>query len=432
MAPDAVTTAHAAALAVGGALRDPARLPGRRGPLIGEPSADDLPWRPSSLGGGHAGIALFAGWLDASTPGEGWDDVAHRHLAAAIADPAALGRLGPSLYDGWGGLVLVAHFLARGGRRYRGFLEQADAALAAGAHRLAAEVEGLPARVPPPMIDVVSGLAGIAAVLLLRRGRTEIDAALDVALRALVRLPDDAGGGPRVAAEAEWGRIVGGELAPAPVVNLGLAHGVPGPIAALAVARREGAVVDGLDDALAQLVELLERHRADDDRGPTWPNAVALVPGTAGVATRARARMAWCYGAPGCARALWLAGEALDRDDWRRTARAAICAALACPSGERGIPSAPFCHGRAGLAHIALRFAAETGDPELAAQASAEVARLAAEHDPARRFGYVRIDSLGRPCDDPGLLDGAAGVGLVLASAAHDLAPAWDRAFLLG
>ncbi|WP_244187769.1 lanthionine synthetase LanC family protein [Streptomyces regalis] len=72
--------------------------------------------------------------------------------------------------------------------------------------------------------------------------------------------------------------------------------------------------------------------------------------------------MRTCYGAAGAARAVYLAGAALNRADWRADAHAALRGALTAASGELILDSA-LCHGWAGLLQIVLRMAHDSADP---------------------------------------------------------------------
>lgn len=391
--------------------------------------SDEHPWRDPSLAGGHAGIALLAAYLDRCSPGDGWDRVGHRHLQAALPAAAEIGFLGPSLHGGWSGLMFAADALAGETRRYRNFLVQAEDALVEGARQLALRVSAMPSRIPPPVVDAIMGLSGVVAVLL-RRRRPSSEGVLLGAVRALVHAAGTVDGLPRVAAPNNWARP-SDQTGSTVELNLGLAHGVPGVIAALALAHRQGVEVDGLAEALAEMVAILRRYRYEDAFGPLWPATVTLVPAAETAPTPSPVRTAWCYGVPGCARALWLAGGTLERPLWKTEALEAILGVFRRPIGERRLGSPTFCHGDAGVIQIGLRFAVETNAAELIAALADELARLVASHDRGTRFGYWRIDSLGRRREDPGLLDGAAGVALVLLAAASDVEPGWDRAFLL-
>ena len=100
-------------------------------------------------------------------------------------------------------------------------------------------------------------------------------------------------------------------------------------------------------------------------------------------------------------------------------------------SRQHELRSATFCHGQAGLVQVGLRFAAESADVDLRAALPAAVATLIDRFDPASRFGFPPADQRDNGADRPALLDGAAGVALVLLAAGGGVEPCWDRAFLL-
>jgi hypothetical protein len=301
--------------------------------------------------------------------------------------------------------------------------------------------------------DLVSGLAGVGAYLLLRRAEPQVAPALRVVLEGLVELTGADAHGPHwrtppaVLGAAERARHPHGQL------NCGLAHGIPGPLAVLSLALRDGVEVPGLQPAVARTADWLATHRTDDPAGPNWPNAVPLPhhrsdppgpgrPDPVGVpghraggdgqpATDPPARSAWCYGGPGVAASLRLAGEALGHPGHQHLAAAALRAALARSDQGRGIGSPTFCHGQAGLLAVTASFARVTGDPGFLRAAAAMTDELLERFDPATPLGYRDLESGGRPVDQPGLLTGAPGIALALLGAASPTPPAWDRLFLL-
>jgi len=391
-------------------------------------------WQPSSLAQGDAGLALACAYLDACFPGEGWDRTGHGYLTVAAGDAEQRPYLGPGLWAGLAGLGLAAWSLSRGETRYQRLLASVDQALLPQITEQARRMLSLTAGMTTGEFDVISGLAGAGAYLLCRRDGDATGAALDTTLRALVGLVGEADG------RACWWTppaLMGNEAMAAEYphgnLNCGLAHGLPGPLAAMSLALLAGVTVPGLAEAVERSASWLARQRAEGSWGADWPVAVPLTssgaeaPGKAGQPNRS----AWCYGAPGVARALWLAGEAVDRSDWRDLAVEAMLGAFRRPVIARMIDSPTFCHGLSGLLQITLRFATDTGLPVFADAAAELTGQLLGLYEPDSVAGYRTIEPGGSRVDSPGLLDGATGVMITLLAAATQAEPVWDRAFLL-
>ncbi|MBD0742762.1 lanthionine synthetase C family protein [Streptomyces sp. CBMA152] len=317
------------------------------------------------LAAGGAGLALAYHQLDRCLPGRGWNTLAEGYLAAAAE---GYRRFGASLglFGGATGLAFAAQVLSYDlpTVRERVLDEALERARALGDDP------------PEGTVDVVSGLAGAGAYLLGEHHEPVANTALRQVLTALS----------------------GGWDPP----DSGVAHGLAGPLALLSLALGQGIAVPGQREAVRQMAGALTSRCTTDPWGPTWP-------GTNNHPVRA----SWCRGSPGTARALWLAGTALDDVALRELAVRAIKAVCRRPPEVRRVDEDPgLCHGMAGLLHITTRFAHDTGDPDLALLAT----ELANTHF--------------RPTE-PGFLDGAAGVTLALLAAATDTHPTWDRALLL-
>ena len=393
-------------------------------------------WLAPSLAQGDAGIALTCAYLDAWWPDEGWDQAGHSYLSTAAVAAENSPQLSPAMFGGLTGLALAAWSLSRGATRYRNLMAALENALLPN---VMTQAEGWD---PPIMdgmsfgqFDVISGLAGIGAYLLLRREQPGAGAALESVLRALVALASDSGSRPRWWTPAH---LLGDEemaaLYPNGNLNCGLAHGIPGPLALMALALADGIGVPGIEEAVDRLAGWIVGHRADDGWGVNWPYAISLTQEglpDRGAPTDGPSRAAWCYGAPGVARALWLAGVARNRPEWGNLAIEAMEAVYRRPIAARQIDSPTFCHGVAGLLQITLRFANNTGLPVFTNAACDLTEQLLSAYEPDSLLGYRNWEPGGTRVDQPGLLDGAPGVLLALLAAATDVEPSWDRAFLL-
>ena len=394
-------------------------------------------WQPVSLAHGDAGLAVACAYLDACFPGEDWDRTGHGYLSVAAGQAEQCSGLHPALWGGMAGLGFAAWTLSRGGARYQRLLASVDQALLPQVTQQALRLSGLPAGMPFGEFDVISGLAGIGGYLLCRTESDAAASALDIALRALVALVADDGDRPRwwtppglTGNEAMAAQYPHGNL------NCGLAHGIPGPLATMSLALLAGVTVPGLAEGVDGAAGWLARHAHSDSWGTNWPVAVPLTEGGAEAADVDAAgggpdRSAWCYGSAGVARALWLAGVARDRADWRGLAVEAMRAVCERPVYARMLDSPTFCHGVSGLLQVMLRFGHDTGLPVFADAAAPLTEQLLGMYEPGTLAGYRGVELGGKRVNSPGLLDGAAGAVIVLLAATTGADPTWDRAFLL-
>ena len=392
-----------------------------------------IQWTPFSVVYGHAAPALLFGQLDRCFPGREWDQQAHTYLVLAARSLEAVPgpALRPGTFGGLAGLCFVTHYLSRNGTRYQRLLGTLDELL----FRQTIEVARLPDPFPGGVgfsdYDLISGPAGIGAYLLLRLYVPEAAPALDAILNRLLFLSewrDD--GHLRFFIPPEWQPTERHlEQNPHGATDCGLAHGVPGPLVFLALAHSNGVERPGLREAIRRLADWVVAQQCEDAWGINWPHAVPPdgVEPPSGSTTRA----AWCYGSPGVARALWLAGCALEDSDLQDVAIEAMRAVRRRPIEMRRIDGPILCHGVAGLLQIVLRFANDTGQDFFVEMATELTEQLLDLFEPDSLAGFRDIEPDGRKVDNPGLLEGAAGAALALLAAATGAKPAWDRMFLL-
>ncbi len=172
----------------------------------------------------------------------------------------------------------------------------------------------------------------------------------------------------------EWGAVVAAQPP-------GVAHGLAGLMPVLASACAAGVCVTASQRLLGE------------------------VAGALGAASGS----GWADGEPAVALALYAAAAAVGAPAWSDDA---IARARAAAVRDLGVSGASLGTGAAGVAHIYNRFYQSTGEPAFGVV--------------ARRW-FERLLAMPAP-DEPGLLSGAAGVGLALLAAVGEIEPAWDRA----
>ncbi|HWK88491.1 MAG TPA: lanthionine synthetase C family protein, partial [Longimicrobium sp.] len=374
----------------------------------------------AGLGAGDAGVALFFHSLHAAT---GDDD--HAAAARTLLDRAigAIQLPEPSL-ELYRGALGVAWTLAH--LRARGAADDGEGVLAAVDQAVLAALRAEPA---PAAFDLVRGAAGLGVYALERvPAPAAAVEALDAVVERLERAAERSGEGAAwftaPAALHPWQRA----RLPRGVYDLGMAHGAAGVIALLARVVDAGVAARRARDLLDGAVRWLRAREMPAGSLSRYPGTIA--PGHA----PGPARLAWCYGDPGVGIALLAAARALGSAELEAHARSVLRdAAARAPEGS-GVADAPFCHGAAGLAHLFHRAWRATGE---AALRDAALRWLRAALDlPVPEGSRSRFPFRapgGRDAawlDRPGLLEGAAGVGLVLLAAVSPVPPAWDRVFL--
>ncbi|NUP34353.1 MAG: lanthionine synthetase C family protein [Streptomycetaceae bacterium] len=431
--PTTAAAALAVAEDVATRLRDPATISAATEAAVrASKFAEFIHWAPHDIAQGDIGLALLFGQLDKCLPGAGWDAEAHRCLAEGARATEWFAYLPPAMFGGLGGIAFTTHCLSRGGSRYRRLLAELDRGLLPQAERNGIALTTA-AGCSMGAYDAISGLSGTAGYLLMRHDDPAVRPVLRTVLEGLVALCGERDGLPKWHTPPELMGAINSMAHSFPngYLNCGLAHGIPGPLALLCLALRNGVAVPGQRKAVEDVAGWLTDHRADDAYGANWPSAVALPGPTGSVEPPEPARSGWCYGSPGVARALWLAGAALADADLCALAVEAMAATYRRPIAERVIDAPTLCHGVAGLLQVTLRFAVDTGDPMFAEAAEHLTGQLLDMYEPDSLLGFRDTEPEGNRVDQPGLLNGAPGVALVLAAAGSDMTPAWDRLFLL-
>ena len=402
------------------------------------PAPEFMRWEPHSLGRGNAGLAVLLGYVDAVLPNQGWDHIARQHIEAAVSGVRTLGRVvGPSLFGGLSGIAFAAWYLSRDGRRYKKLIASIDQALLPLATDLARGLCSNGQGVSYSEYDLISGISGIGAYLLCRVEDPQARFALEIILKVLTSLAEADCAVPkwhtpaRLSANTTMNRDN-----PIGVLNCGLSHGIPGPLALLAVCKIRNISVPGMESAIAFLADWLSQNRVDDEWGINWPSVFPLALAKSGEleisATRQKpTHAAWCYGTPGVARSLWLAGVAIEQPRYCDLAVEAMRVTVTKPKEYRSLSSPTFCHGISGLLHITARFASDTRLPIFTTAVEELIVEVQARFEPDSILGYRSIERGGVPVDNPGFLDGAPGVALALLAATCSVAPEWDRLFLL-
>ncbi|TCJ34641.1 lanthionine synthetase C family protein [Parafrankia sp. BMG5.11] len=351
-----------------------------------------------SLAQGAAGIALLH--LETGN----WP-AARAALEQAVADGVSVAE-GASLYYGAPALAFVLAASDQPG------LARATATAAAGTatvtrHRLEAAHRRIDRHQRPHYAeyDLIRGLTGLGVAA---RRLGDLDLLRDV-LTYLVRLTDPIDGLPGWwcphGPHRNQAGPVGGHS------SHGIAHGITGPVALLALTLIDGVKVDGHTEAITRICQWLDTWTRQANTASWWPEFVTLDDLDRGEPRQpGPLRPSWCYGTPGIARAQQLAARALNDLNRQRKAEISFAACITHPAQLGRLVDRSLCHGTAGLLTSARRIAADALIP-------IPIGPLAHLHQHAAAAA-----------DEPtGFLDGSAGADLAVAGATTS----WDACLLL-
>lgn len=387
-------------------------------------------WWPQSIAVGAAGVALLH--IERAYAGLGsWRRV-HDWLAAAAGDGVSTAH-GSHLHYGAPALAFALHAAGREQGRYVRALEPLDHHIAAQTRCRLTVVHARMDKGELPALaefDAIRGLTGIGAYL---RHRGMDDQLLSEILTYLVRLTEPIGDhGESVpgwwTALAPSGRL--SDDFPGGHANSGMAHGIAGPLALLALTLRDGVAVDGQTEAIIRICTWLDRWRQDSGSTPWWPYWItrAQLRGDQPVPSKP-SRPSWCYGTAGVARAQQLAALATGDHARRRLAERALAGALTDPRQRDAITDSSLCHGHAGLAQITARCIADASLP----MATGLPSPLRALVENGADAEPLAAKLLQPPGGCAGFLEGAAGVALALHTASSGTPPVsgWDSCLLI-
>jgi len=374
-------------------------------------------WYGQSLSKGAAGVAILHG-VRAQTEHGGWEPV-RAWLRRASAETLNNGT-GAGL---WFGAPAVTHALTTAMPHAQpADLDALDHAVSDLAERrLAAAEARLAAGARPALseFDLVRGLTGLGAHLVRRFPDGDL---LRRVLAYLVRLtePVDADDAAGRLAPGWWsadppddGTERGGQA------NVGMAHGITGPLALLALALRQDIRVPGQTEAIGRICSWLDRWQQTSPAGPWWPEKITMAELQAGqLAVSEPARPSWCYGTPGIARAGQLAGIALGDPGRQKAAEDALFRCLTDPVQLGRIIDPSLCHGWAGVAATLWYAAADARDTRLPATVP-YLMRLLVQH---------ATNATPAPS---GLISGPAGIALALHTFATGTDIHWSTSLLI-
>ncbi|NGX37295.1 MAG: hypothetical protein K1000chlam2_00449 [Chlamydiae bacterium] len=404
-------------------------------------------WLKESFADGLPGIACFYGAMDWIFPDSGWDKITFQYLQLAARELEKNGHDNSSLFYGLCGLCFAFNFCSHQETRYQNILGKLE-------NVLSQEIQSSfldrarfyidqRADLPSSLYNLGNGLSGILGYLLMRKNNDYLYQIALESVKTLVQLfrPLDDGSQP------QW--LIGSEFQvneedsdkyPEEGSLLNMSFGITGCLASLSLASLEGLDVEGLKETICYIANWIKAQKKIINNQIYWPNTVPFFRNQAASQDNLTAisnelyRDTWWQGIPAVTRSLYLASKALDDPELEKFAEESIIAMFSKSYKDWNHTGTSFIHGRAGILTTVYRMAQSTENPLLWKQVQILEDDLSGFYRPNSAFGFQMEDvdekEQYQSVDHPGLLYGAAGIGLslLLVEKREDLN--WDRAFL--
>jgi hypothetical protein len=390
-----------------------------------DPIFPHCPWHDLSLGCGYPGYLLLFATLERRGLVE--EGIAHQYVLKIKEAIESQEFLNLSLFSGLSGICFALQQASFGGLRYQKMLSSLHSFLL---ERMEESYFGLIRENikmneprPTAVYDIIHGISGIGSYILENLSLPHFMECAQKITIALISLCQ-----PIV---IDGYQVPGWYLAPNDFLNvrnndlkgnfnLGLAHGVPGILAFLSDAYLRGVVVDGQKEMMIMISAWIRKKSYLGKGTIRWPYSVSFEEEIKEKTNAKGCKDAWCYGAPGISRTLFIAGKALEDEELKSFAGAAFRDIFSRSREEWQLPGPMLCHGIAGLLMITFEMSKEIGCEDLSLRVNELHQILLGFYNPKAPFGFKDIEQ----CRDGGItevsktgfLEGSAGVALALLS----------------
>lgn len=208
--------------------------------------------------------------------------------------------------------------------------------------------------------------------------------------------------------------------------NIGLAHGISSIALILSYIYQFGLFQDKIKSIINSSSNFILSQRKVPAINSCYPNV--------NLDDKTEPRLAWCYGDLGIGVALWQVGFIIQRDELMSEAvRIFKFSEARTDLYSNRVHDACFCHGTSGIAQLYRRMYYYTGIKSFLKTSDHwinETINMSQYSDGVAGFKSMSIEGLVMP--DKSLLDGIAGIGMVLMSSLlHEKESRWDSFFLL-
>lgn len=397
------------------------------------------PYQILSLSHGLPAVCMLYGELNEHYPEEGWDQIAHQYMQRIGQQLQDEGCSSLSMFTGAAGIGLSTLCISKQKQRYSSFIDNINEWIV---NSMGYMLEGIQSRDDLRMedYDPISGITGIAAYTLLFHNESDSPELCEMnrkMIKSMIQMCQDK--------EIDGSHVPGWYISadnqfsnadkirwPEGCFNIGLAHGIPSLLITLCNAYKKGICENGQLDCIRMLGDFLLKYRIETEEACYWGTHISMEEYRQQKSTSTYTRDAWCYGTPGVAYSLLIAGRLFPEEKYTSVAIASMKQAavrreeIYCPT---------FCHGLSNIAYISYLFYEATGDKEFLQNSMLLSEEITTYYNEEAPFGFQTVDRKSgteKYYNYAGLIDGVAGVVLTLLAIHKGTKTPWSAAFLLG
>lgn len=396
------------------------------------------PYSPLTLSHGLPGLCMLYSELSYHYPDENWMEYCNDYIQKMMKLISENGLKDISMFSGCAGIGLTLLICSKKGLYYKNYQSSIDSYIKILINEKLVELKKSNETVIHDY-DVIQGLSGTLNYMLLNDKQEFFDKEIKLVLEYFIEKTEYKTMNDKEV--LKWHIPAKNlfldyekDMFPDGVLNLGLSHGIAGPLVVMSKAYSNGFKSKELKKSIIRISDTL--IRCMDKKNKNWLGMVDINKVDNNDNSAKDVRNAWCYGMPGVSYSLLLASKALESDFLYKTA----CDLMENGIGNyQGIISPTFCHGYVGLAYLYKIFYKETKTHAFLLESKNLKDIVLTFYKEESPFGFKNIESDMEESNHPiekelstiGLLDGVTCILLCLLAIEKDKYTDWDAAFLL-
>ncbi|MGT2784959.1 lanthionine synthetase C family protein [Streptococcus merionis] len=368
-----------------------------------------------SLSHGIPSLILMYSSLYKVTKQEKYIALSNIHIEKLVEIISKDGIESPSLYAGTAGISLAIREASISGKYYTKLLSSLHCLLKEQTQeKLIISLSNIDKRIIEPFdYDMVNGFSGIVNYLILER-EYFFEELKQIGTYLLKYV------------ETILYKVTNCSVDTKNELDLGIAHGIVGPMLTLAKLKSERILKEDVE-ILNKAIKLVFLCRREDK---LWPGKIYSDNILNFDFKNLPTRMAWCYGTPGTALALFKICQLMDLNYTDNIVESLVAQ---MNSTEKNIYSPSMCHGLSGVAFIYDLIGRSYSNVELANFADYLRQEIIMQFSEQKIFGYTDREKLGEvevELESVGILQGVSGIVLFLLNPYSDEELLWERMFI--